>query len=263
MAKEPGELKWIEDLLPEDGYRRKAMFGGFSYYIDEKMILLMFESDDKRWNGVMFPVDKEFHPQALGKFPELTEHSILPKWLFLPLETEGFDELVSDILREVLRPNSFWGTIPKGKGKKTTTEKKKKDKLLEGISARMDTRTPRMFSDEPVQEALAKAVKITDLKNLGEVTAKQFASVGIKTAPQFIKLGWKKTMQKLVEKDPKYRHSIYAYALIGALTNTEFSRISAAEKEEARNFVHAMPRPNKAGAKKKKAAKKPVAKKKK
>lgn len=254
MAKEPGELKWIEDLLPEDGYRRKAMFGGFSYYIDEKMILLMFESDDKRWNGVMFPVDKEFHPQALGKFPELTEHSILPKWLFLPLETEGFDELVSDILREVLRPNSFWGTIPKGKGKKSEAAvKKKKDKELEGISVRMDTRTPRMFSDEPVQDVLSKAQKITDLKNLGDVTAKQFASVGIKTAPQFIKLGWKKTMQKLVAKDPKYRHSIYAYALIGALTNTEFSRITDAQKEEARNFVHSMPRPNK---KKKAKAKK-------
>lgn len=249
MAKEPGELKWIEDLLPEDGYRRKAMFGGFSYYIDEKMILLMFETEDKRWNGVMFPVDKEFHPQALGKFPELTEHSILPKWLFLPLETEGFEELVSEILREVLRPNSIWGTIPKGKGKKSADDspraKKKKDKELEGISVRMDTRTPRMFSDEPAQDALAKAVKITDLKNLGEVTERQFASVGIKTAPQFIKLGWQKTMLKLVAKDPKYRHSIYAYALIGALTNTEFSRITDAQKEEARNFVHSIPRPNK------------------
>ncbi|NUN05823.1 MAG: TfoX/Sxy family DNA transformation protein [Bdellovibrio sp.] len=289
MAKEPGELKWIEDLLPEDGYRRKAMFGGFSYYIEEKMILLMFETDDKRWNGVMFPVDVEFHPQALAKFSELQEHSILRKWLFLPLETEGFEELVPEILREVLRPNSIWGTIPKGKGKKSADDspkaKKKKDKELEGISVRMDTRTPRMFSDEPAQDALAKAVKITDLKNLGEVTERQFASVGIKTATQFIKLGWQKTMLKLVAKDPKYRHSMYAYALIGALTNTEFSRITDAQKEEARNFVHAIPRPNKNksqskmvskdtkkvpkalkeknSTKKKKSAKKPVVKKKK
>lgn len=249
MAKEPGELKWIEDFLPEEGYRRKAMFGGFSYYIEEKMILLMFETDDKRWNGVMFPVDMEFHPQALAKFSELQEHSILPKWLFLPLETEGFEELVPEILREVLRPNSIWGTIPKGKGKKSTDDspraKKKKDKELEGISARMDTRTPRMFSDEPAQDALAKAVKITDLKNLGEVTERQFASVGIKTAQQFIKLGWQKTMLKLIAKDPKYRHSMYAYALIGALTNTESSRVTEAQKEEARNFVRSTPRPNK------------------
>lgn len=251
MAKEPGELKWIEELLPEERYRRKSMFGGFSYYIDEKIILLIFESDDKRWNGVMFPVERELQPQALSKFPQLFPHVILPKWLYLPLNTEGFEELIPDILREVLRPNSFWGSIPKPKNKKGKKEiPKSKSKKSgtgkdDGISAKMDTRRPRLFSDEPAEDVLQKAKKISDLKNLGEVSEKQFAKVGITTAQQFIKLGWKKTMKKLIEYDPKHRHSMYAYALIGALTNTEFNRISEEEKAEAKAFVRSTPKPEK------------------
>lgn len=242
MAKEPGELKWIEELLPEEGYRRKSMFGGFAYYIEDKIVLVIFESDDKRWNGVMFPLEREFHVQALKQFPFLKPHAILPKWLYLPIETEGFDENVSDVLREVLRPHSFWGSIPKPKNKKGKT---KKTSEQDRISAKMDTRKPRMFSDEPAEDALKKAKKISDLKNLGAVTEKQFAKVGITTAAQFIKLGWKKTLKKLIEYDPKHRHSLYAYALIGALTNKEFTQISEEEKAEAKAFVKSIPKPDK------------------
>lgn len=243
MAKEPKELKWIEELLPDEGYRRKAMFGGFAYYIEDKIILVLFESDDSRWNGAMFPLEHEFQPQALRKFPALKPHSILPKWLYLPLESEDFEDLISKILKDVLKPASFWGSIPKPKKKKD----KSKDKV---ILEKIDTRTPRMFSDEPAQDVLKRARKISDLKNLGSVTEQQLAKVGITTAQQFIKLGWKKTLKKLIEYDPKYRHSLFAYALIGALTNNEYSHISDAEKEEAKAFVKSTPRP----AKKKKVS---------
>lgn len=244
MAKEPGELKWIEDLLPEERYRRKAMFGGFAYYIEEKIVLVLFESDDIRWNGAMFPLEREFHPKALAKFPILKPHAILPKWLYLSIETENFDEIVPDILKEVLRPTSFWGSIPKTKGKKGKAAQTKK-KIDEGISTKIDTRKPRMFSDEPAEDALKKARKVSDLKNLGAVTEQLFAKIGITTAQQFIKLGWKKTWKKMIDFDPKYRHSLYAYALIGALTNTDFGHITEAEKEEAKAFVRSLPRPEK------------------
>ncbi|KHD87542.1 MAG: hypothetical protein OM95_13955 [Bdellovibrio sp. ArHS] len=257
MAKEPQELKWVEELLPEGDYRRKAMFGGFIYYIDEKAVLLIFETeggsrtykgkkyDFDLWNGCMFPVDKEFQAEALNLCPFLTPHPILPKWLYLPLHTENFDEHVTTALKQVLRPHSFWGSIPKAKNKK----KAPKDPLQE-VSVRMDTRYPRMFSDEPAAEVLKRAHKISDLKNLGAESEKQFHAAGIKTAQQFIKLGWKKTLLKLIAVHPKHRHSLYAYALIGALTNTEFTQISQAEKDEAREFVRSL-----------KPAKKPIKKK--
>lgn len=251
MAKEPQELKWVESLLPEDGYRRKAMFGGFSYYIDDKIVLLTFESPGGSrkykgtsynfdfWNGCMFPVDHEFQEKALQQCPFLTPHPILPKWLYLPLATENFDDLVEEVLTRVLRPHSFWGSVPKAKGKKGSSRKKTKA-VDDGISVKMDTRRPRMFSDEPAQDALAKATRISDLKNLGPIAEEAFHKAGIKTPQQFIALGWQKTLRKLVKVNKKNLHTIYAYALIGALTNKEFSQISEDEKQQAKDFTKSL-----------------------
>jgi hypothetical protein len=249
MAKEPQELKWIESLLPEDEYRRKAMFGGFAYYLGDKMVLATFESTGNRtyrrkkypfeiWNGCMFPVEKEFQEKALQKFPFLTPHPVLPKWLYLPLETENFEELVTEVMNQAIKPLGYWGSIPKLKKKKTTKKTKEEDFDWRKI----DTRTPRMFSDEPAENVLNRAKKISDLKNLGPKTERAFHKAGIKTVQQFIKLGWKKSMVKLVKADSQNRHSVFAYALIGALTNKEWNAISEREKEEARNFVRSLPR---------------------
>jgi hypothetical protein len=246
MAKEPQELKWIENLFPEEGYRRKSMFGGFAYYVDDKVLLLTFESPGdtthrkkkypfELWNGCMFPVEHELQDKALKRFPFLVNHPVLPKWLYLPLKTENFDELVSDVLDQALRPNSIWGSFPKERSK--SAGKKKKKKSDEVSYEKIDTRRPRMFSDEPAEEKLKQAKKISDLKNLGPMAEKEFAKAGIKTAQKFIELGWKKSLQKMIKVNDKNRHSIFAYALIGALTNKDWNAITEDEKQEARDFV--------------------------
>lgn len=265
MAKEPQELKWLESLLPEDGYRRKPMFGGFAYYIDERIVMVIFENPGdykyrnqtykfEVWNGCMFPVEHEHHDKARAQFPELITHPVLAKWLYVPLHTEGFDELATDIIRQAIRSNGFWGSFPKGKAKKSKTAKAA---AFDKISTKIDTRKPRMFSDEPAEQVLQVAKKISDLKNMGEVTERNFHRAGIKTAQQFIKMGWKKAMMKMVALDPKFRHTMYAYTLIGALTNKEWNGLSAEEKIEARDFTKSLA-PVKKSAKK---AKKPVSKK--
>lgn len=249
MAKEPQQLKWIEDLLPEDEYRRKAMFGGFAYYLSDKLILLLFETPGERsyrkqtynfelWNGCMFPVEREYHEKALQRFSYLIPHPVLPKWLYLPLDTENFDDLVTEIVAQVIKPQGFWGTIPKAKSKKGKNRSKP---VEEPLSLKLDTRRPRLFSDEPLEEKLQSAKKISDLKNLGAVSEREFHKAGIKTAQKFIQLGWKKALLKLIQVNPKNRHSIFAYALIGALTNKEWSRISESEKQEARDYVRSLP----------------------
>lgn len=248
MAKEPQELKWIESLLPEDEYRRRAMFGGFGYYLSEKMVLATFESTGNRtykkkkypyeiWNGCMFPVEREYQEKALQRFPFLGPHPILPKWLYLPLETENFEDLVSDVMAQVIKPGSYWGSIPKPKSKKKRVKEDSSD------WEKIDTRTPRMFSDEPPENILGRAAKISELKNLGPKAEKEFHKAGIKTVKQFVKLGWQKTMVKLVKANGKNRHSIFAYAIIGALANKDWTSLSAEEREEVRNFVRSLPRP--------------------
>ncbi len=97
-----------------------------------------------------------------------------------------------------------------------------------------------MFSDESPTERIKKAQKISDLKNLGPVSEVEFAKAGIKSVDHFVKMGWKKALIKLTKSNPKNRHSIYAYALIGALENLEWNRISDSQKQEAREFTKSL-----------------------
>ena len=237
MAKTLPQLEWIEELLPA-GYRRKPMFGGLGYYLNEKMILVMFEDADTRsyknkksdyaiWNGCLFPAEKEFHSQIISRYKFLSNHPVLPKWLYLPLETEDFESHVQLILKELRKQNPLFGVVPK--------EKKRKSEPL--VDLKIDTRRPKMFSDEPANEKLRTAKKLTDLKNFGPVTERAFHRAGIKTVSQFIQLGWQKTMIKLVKSNPRNRHSLFAYAVIGALKNQEFTRISDQDKAQARELM--------------------------
>jgi hypothetical protein len=101
MAKEPFELKWIQDLLPAQTYIRRSMFGGFAYYRGESLVLALFESKDSQWQGVLFPIEREFHSRALETFPFLAPHSILSKWLYLPMANENFEDQVQEVIRAV------------------------------------------------------------------------------------------------------------------------------------------------------------------
>lgn len=238
MAKELIELNWIEDLLPS-GVLRKPMFGGFAYYLDDVLLLVMFESPGDRtykniecdfdiWYGCLFPAEKIHHSEIIKKFPFLFSHPVLAKWLYLPIQTENFEQLAESVVKELRKKSELFGVIPKSKVKKkktlTTQEK-------------LDTRKPSMFSDEPAQEKLKKAQKISDLKNLGPASETAFKKAGIKNVQQFIKLGWQKSFEKLVKSNPKNRHSIFAYALIGALQNIEWNQISETDKLAAKNLA--------------------------
>ncbi len=156
MAKDLNDLKWVEEFLPSGTFRR-PMFGGFGYYLEEKMILAAFEgsSEDRTyrektfpfalWLGCLFPAEKENHNLILGKFPFLIPHPVLPKWLYLPLQTENFESLAEDLFKELKRKTSLFGVIPKKKSKKSKTGKgSPKAQLI-----KIDTRKPQMFQDAP------------------------------------------------------------------------------------------------------------------
>lgn len=139
-------------------------------------------------------------------------------------------------MKEIRRRPKLFGVSPKSK-------KTKKSKVETASSEHVDTRRPRMFSDEPFDDRLKKTNKISDLENLGPASEKEFLKAGIKSADQFVKLGWQKSLVKLVKSNPRNRHSIFAYALIGALKNKEWNRISDQEKLEAKTFVASLRNP--------------------
>lgn len=149
MAKELTYLNWIEELLPKD-YIRKHMFGGFAFYVESRLVLLMFESTGSRtyknikydfelWDGCLFPAEREHHSEILKKYSFLINHPVLSKWLYLPSDTEDFETHVEMLLKEIRRLNPKFGVIPKPK-------KSKKSKIKNKKSERIDARRPKMFS---------------------------------------------------------------------------------------------------------------------
>ena len=268
MAKELENLFWLEDLLPTE-HLKKRMFGGFAYYVGEKLVMVVFESEGNKtyrgqkfdfeiWNGCMFPAEKENQPAILERFPFLFPHPVLAKWLYLPAESEDFELNAQAVLRELRRLNPLFGSIPKSKMPKGMKSKSSKRRQSQDDDEEiLDTRTPRMFSDEPGEKTLKKAKKISDLKNLGPESERAFLKAGIKTAPQLIQMGWKKAMARLYESDPKNGHSIFAYAVIGALENRLWNLIPEEKKSEARAFMKSLraPAPQKSKPQKKKSAK--------
>lgn len=262
LKKEISFLYWILDLLPDEVVN-KAFFGGRAFYLNDKIILAVFENPGDRqykdkiadfdiWCGCLFPTEYENQAEVLRRYPDLVRHPILPKWLYLPSSDENFEEKSTKLIKLIVRGSPLFGAIPnRKKVKNNNTSMKKTKKIVSNKSTSkkidfkkielIDMKTPRMFSDsEPAEHIIAKAQKISDLKNLGPTSEKHFESIGIKTAKQLVKLGWKKAMKKLVERNPKHRHSIYAYALIGALKNQEWSRISDEDKKEARDFTQSL-----------------------
>ena len=119
------------------------------------------------------------------------------------------------------------------RSKRSSRPQKKPSKKMETL----DTSRPLMFRDEPIESLLKRAEKISDLKNLGPAAEKGFHAAGIKSVSQFMKLGWKKVMKKLVQHNPRNRHSMYAYAVIGAEKNIFWNQISDSDKREAREFM--------------------------
>lgn len=235
------DLFWVEDLLPE-GYLKKRMFGGFAYYLDDKLVLVLFESEGNRahrgveydfeiWNGCLIPTEREWHSQVEERFPFLIHHPVLPKWFYLPLEAEDFESHVQILLREIRRRNQIFGVVPKARRSKVKES---------STRSRMDTRRPMMFSEAVPEDQLEKAKRISDLKNLGPESEKAFLKAGIRTPHQFAKMGWKKAMTRLYDSNPRNGHSIFAYAVIGALQNKMWSRISEDDKKEARAFMKSL-----------------------
>jgi len=243
-AKSPIELLWIEDLLPENEFQRKFMFGGFAYYFKNKMILLTIEDSSTNsyknkkfdfaiWNGCLFPVERDSHASLLNTFPHLIPHPVLPKWLYLPIDREHFEEEIKLIIKHILHHTLLWGITPKSKTDKKSISKKS----TRLIKPPVNMKKPQMFSDDRTTLDLTQKYKITDLKNIGPSSEKVLQAAGIKSGQQILKLGWKKTFLILVQKNPKMLNLNMAAALIGATTNKEWFSIDDKLKQEARLLI--------------------------
>ena len=98
---------------------------------------------------------------------------------------------------------------------------------------------PQMFRNDPATRK-ARSEKLSSLSNLGPVMEKAMNRAGIKTVTQFKKMGWQKAWKKLIQLHPRYRHTIYAEVLIGALQDKIWHQISERDKAAAKKFAEGL-----------------------
>lgn len=116
-------LEWAFEPFENDPvFYSRRMFGGLAAYLGEKIVLVLFErEDDTDWNGILFPTTRESHEAIIREFDSLVPHSILPKWLYLPMSAADFESTTERIARLIARGDPRFGVV----AEKKKTKKRK------------------------------------------------------------------------------------------------------------------------------------------
>ncbi|MFA5257718.1 MAG: hypothetical protein WC360_06170 [Opitutales bacterium] len=130
------EYAWLaEPLLRIEGALPRRFFGCDSVYARGKLLLVLSDGEEP-WKGAFFPVERPNHAEVLARWPALTEHPVLPKWLYLSAADERFEMLARELVREIERGNPLFGVVP--------DPKKSRRKRAAGSDARKSvTEAPR------------------------------------------------------------------------------------------------------------------------
>lgn len=133
-------LLWIEELLPLETESAPKQ-GGMAYYLDMKMIMLLVEKPGtyvhkgvsypfEIWNGCILPVEYKKQSAFFLKFSFLENHPANKDWLYIPADSENFEDEVKQFVREITKHNPLLGTKvkftgpPKEKSEKAPGKKK-------------------------------------------------------------------------------------------------------------------------------------------
>lgn len=144
-------LLWIEELLPSD-VESAPKHGGMAYYLDMKMIMILVEDEGSTyehkgvsypfqiWNGCILPVEYKKQNAFFLKFSFLENHPANKDWLYIPADSENFEDEVRQYLREISKRNPLLGTPVKFTGmpkeKAEPTKKKKTNKPIKADKKR-------------------------------------------------------------------------------------------------------------------------------
>jgi hypothetical protein len=101
-----------------------SMFGTKVVYLDGKLVLC-FAAREEPWRGVLVCVERENHASLVSRFPSLSPHPILPKWLYLPETKDGFDRDAEQLVALAGRRDPRIGIVPKPKKREKKRAKRR------------------------------------------------------------------------------------------------------------------------------------------
>lgn len=115
---EPRELKrvhphaWLwEPLAEEPTFLLRAMFGAKAVYLHGRL-KLCFIARAEPWRGVLVCTERTHHAALRADFPALTEHAVLPKWLYLSEGCNDFESVAQRLVALALRRDPRLGIVP-------------------------------------------------------------------------------------------------------------------------------------------------------
>lgn len=156
MMKELNNLYWIEELLPDDA-QSLPKHGGIGYFLDMHLVLLLVEQPDSTyehkgvtypfqlWNGCIFPIAYRKQSAFFLKYSFLENHPANKDWLYIPAESENFEEEVRLMMREISRRNPLLGLPMKFKEPLASKPAAKKLKKKSGKIPKGDKKRENNF----------------------------------------------------------------------------------------------------------------------
>jgi hypothetical protein len=93
------------------------MFGGKAVYLDGRLTLY-FSAKEEPWRGVLACTNRVHHASLLADHPELSPHSILPKWLYLPESADRFESVAERLVALAKRRDPRLGVSSQPKQRK-------------------------------------------------------------------------------------------------------------------------------------------------
>jgi hypothetical protein len=133
-------LQWIEERLPPET-ERIPKHGGMAYYLDMKLVMVLVEDPSSTyehkgvtypfqiWNGCILPVEYKKQNAFFLKYSFLENHPANKDWLYIPADSEDFEDEVKQFIREIVKRNPLLGTPVKAapeKKEKSSPAKSKK-----------------------------------------------------------------------------------------------------------------------------------------
>jgi hypothetical protein len=121
-TKRPIPFEFILDYLFPFVPQIKQMFGSFSLYRGEKILLVLREKEkDPEMNGVWVATKKEHHESLRMELPSLCAIPLLGKgetnWQLIPPDAEDFESSVIHLCELIKKDDKRIGTIPKKRKK--------------------------------------------------------------------------------------------------------------------------------------------------